>query len=134
MAVRRALQAFNEDDETRVLLLSHRTGAAGLTLVRASHVFLLEPSLDPAIEQQAVARVHRIGQRKPVHIHRLVVAGSIEEAVLARQEATQHVLLPEGEDACQVSALESAPAPEHADAQEAEALLDEALGEEGPPS
>ena len=40
--------------------LSHQ--AAGLTLVRASRVFLLEPAMDPAIEQQAVSRVHRIGQ------------------------------------------------------------------------
>jgi hypothetical protein len=47
-----------------VFLLSHRAGAAGLTLVRANHVFLLEPALDPSIEQQAVARVHRIGQQR----------------------------------------------------------------------
>ena len=48
----------------RVFLLSHRAGAAGRTLVRASRVFLLEPALDPSIEQQAVARVHRIGQQR----------------------------------------------------------------------
>jgi SNF2 family DNA or RNA helicase len=47
-----------------VFLLSHRAGAQGLTLVRASRVFLLEPALEPAIEQQAVARVHRIGQQR----------------------------------------------------------------------
>lgn len=50
--------------QVRVFLLSHRVGAAGLTLVRASRVFLLEPALDPSIEQQAVARVHRIGQQR----------------------------------------------------------------------
>ena len=49
-----------------VFLLSHRAGAAGLTLVRANHVFLLEPALDPSIEQQAVARMHRIGQQRCV--------------------------------------------------------------------
>jgi hypothetical protein len=46
----------------RVFLLSLKAGAAGLTLTAACRVVLLEPALDPAVEQQAVARVHRIGQ------------------------------------------------------------------------
>ncbi len=46
------------------LLLTNNQQPAGLTLVRASHVFLLEPALEPAIEQQAIARVHRIGQMR----------------------------------------------------------------------
>jgi E3 ubiquitin-protein ligase SHPRH len=58
------VQLFRDDGEVRVFLLSHRAGAQGLTLVRACHVFLLEPALEPAIEQQAVARVHRIGQQR----------------------------------------------------------------------
>jgi SNF2 family DNA or RNA helicase len=49
--------------------------------VRASNVFLLEPALDPAIEQQAVARVHRIGQQRPVHITRLLLRDSVEMEV-----------------------------------------------------
>lgn len=87
VAARDAVSAFRECDDVRVFLLSHRAGAAGLTLTRANHVFLLEPSLDPGLEQQAVARVHRVGQRRPVRIHRLVIQGSIEQAVLARAEA-----------------------------------------------
>ena len=63
---RKAVASFREDDEVGVFLLSHRAGAAGLTLVRANHVFLLEPALDPSIEQQAVARMHRIGQQRCV--------------------------------------------------------------------
>lgn len=90
-AARRAVQAFRDDDEARVFLLSHRVGAAGLTLVRANHVFLLEPALEPAIEQQAVARVHRIGQQRPVIVNRLLVKDSIEQNVLAVQEA-KHAL------------------------------------------
>lgn len=66
----------------RVMLLAMSAGGAGLTLVQASHVFLLEPTIDPAIEQQAVARVHRIGQTKPVVCTRLLVSESVEEAVL----------------------------------------------------
>ncbi len=52
------------------------------TQVRANHVFLLEPSLDPAIEQQAVARVHRIGQTRDVTVTRLLVDGTVEGAVM----------------------------------------------------
>ncbi|EFJ41092.1 hypothetical protein VOLCADRAFT_48760, partial [Volvox carteri f. nagariensis] len=48
----------------------------------ANHVFLLEPSLDPAIEQQAVARVHRIGQTREVTVTRLLVDGTVEEVVM----------------------------------------------------
>lgn len=49
-----------------MFLLAHKVGAQGLTLTRANHVFLLEPALEPAIEQQATARVHRIGQQRCV--------------------------------------------------------------------
>lgn len=90
-AARKAVAAFREDDDVRVFLLSHRAGAAGLTLVRANHVYLLEPALDPSIEQQAVARVHRIGQQRPVTVCRLLIRDSIEHRVLAVQEA-KHAL------------------------------------------
>jgi len=64
-----------------VFLLSLKAGAAGLTLTQASRVILLEPALDPAVEQQAVARVHRIGQTRPVTITRLIVDGTVEVQV-----------------------------------------------------
>lgn len=76
LQARKAVAAFREDEEVRVFLLSHRAGAAGLTLVRANHVFLLEPALEPAIEQQAVARVHRIGQQRCVWGHAAGVAAA----------------------------------------------------------
>jgi SNF2 family DNA or RNA helicase len=64
-----------------VFLLSLRAGSAGLTLTAATRVFLLEPAMDPAIEQQAVARVHRIGQEKEVVITRLLMTDTVEEEV-----------------------------------------------------
>jgi len=91
---KRALQVFKNDPECRVFLLSLRAGGAGLTLVTANHVFLLEPALDAGIAQQAVARVHRIGQQRPVHITRFVLRDSIEESIQRLQE-TQQALLSE---------------------------------------
>lgn len=56
------MQQFIADESKTVLLMLLKTTSAGLTLVVANNVFLLEPSLDPAVEQQAVGRVHRVGQ------------------------------------------------------------------------
>lgn len=72
--------------------------SAGLTLVRANHVFLLEPSIDPSIEQQAISRVHRIGQQRPVHITRLLVKGTIEEHVLHLQNRRQDLFEEKDDD------------------------------------
>ncbi|KAG1657559.1 hypothetical protein FOA52_006759 [Chlamydomonas sp. UWO 241] len=78
------LQSFVDDPHMRVLLvpLMHDSGAAGLTLTT---VVIMEPSLDPALEAQAAARVHRMGQTKPTRIVRLVTAQSVEQAVLTLQ-------------------------------------------------
>ena len=73
----------------KVLLLSTQAGGAGLTLVQANHVYLLEPSLDPALEQQAMARVHRIGQTRAVRCTRFIVRGTVDEAVLAINRGRQ---------------------------------------------
>ncbi|KAK9830399.1 hypothetical protein WJX72_011536 [[Myrmecia] bisecta] len=87
-----------EDDkkgqrEVHVFLLSLKAGAAGLTLVRANHVFLLEPAVDPAIAQQAIGRVHRIGQTRPVVVTRLLMDDTVEEHVMQAQERRQPLFL-----------------------------------------
>lgn len=63
-----------------------------LAQVRANHVILLEPALDPAIEQQAIARVHRIGQTRDVAITRLLVRDTVEIEVLRVAERKQALL------------------------------------------
>lgn len=65
-----------------MLVLSLRSGAVGLTLTAATEVFLMEPALNPALTQQAVDRVHRVGQTRPVHVHHLIMADSIEERIM----------------------------------------------------
>ena len=66
------LYRFKHDPAVCVLLLPIQSGANGLNLTEATHVFFLEPILNPGNELQAVGRVHRIGQTKPTFVHRLV--------------------------------------------------------------
>jgi SNF2 family DNA or RNA helicase len=68
------------------MLLSLKAGGTGLTLTAADHVILMDPWWNPAVEDQAADRAHRIGQDKPVFIHRLVAADTVEEKILALQE------------------------------------------------
>ena len=62
----------------QALLLSAQRDASGLTLTAASHVIICEPQPDVAVEQQMVGRVHRIGQTRQTHVHRVVISGTFE--------------------------------------------------------
>ncbi len=66
-----------------VFLISLKAGGFGLTLTEADYVYLLDPWWNPASEDQAVDRTHRIGQTHPVNVYRLVATGTIEEKVMA---------------------------------------------------
>lgn len=68
-----------------VFLLSLKAGGVGLTLTEADTVILYDPWWNPAVERQAMDRTHRIGQDKPVFVHRLVAAGTVEEKILDMQ-------------------------------------------------
>ena len=71
--------------EVPLLLLSLKAGGVGLNLTAADTVIHLDPWWNPAVEQQATDRAHRIGQDQPVFVYKLVVEGSIEERMLALQ-------------------------------------------------
>ncbi len=79
-----AVQAF-QAGRGDVFLLSLKAGGVGLNLTSASYVFLLDPWWNPAVEDQAADRTHRIGQTRPVTIYRLVAKQTVEEAILALQ-------------------------------------------------
>ncbi len=79
------VERFQADDGPPVLLLSLKAGGTGLNLTAADHVFLLDPWWNPAAEDQAADRAHRIGQDRPVVIHRLVAAETVEERILELQ-------------------------------------------------
>lgn len=76
---------FQADDGPPVLLVSLKAGGTGLNLTAADHVFIMDPWWNPAVEDQAADRTHRIGQDKPVFVYRLVVNDSVEERILALQ-------------------------------------------------
>jgi DNA repair protein RAD5 len=82
---RQVMHRFRDDRRTRVLLLSLRAGCVGLNLTTASRVFLLDPWWNTALEEQAIGRVHRIGQTRPVEVVRFVVQGTVEERMLEMQ-------------------------------------------------
>ncbi|KAF5750304.1 DNA/RNA helicase protein [Tripterygium wilfordii] len=73
-------------DGPTVLLASLKASGAGINLTAASRVYLLEPWWNPAVEEQAMDRVHRIGQKDDVTIVRLIARDSIEERILTMQE------------------------------------------------
>ena len=65
----KGLAEFVADETLQALLLSAPRDASGLTLTAASHVVIVEPQPDVAVEQQMVGRVHRIGQTRQTHVH-----------------------------------------------------------------
>ena len=67
--------------EVPVFLLSLKAGGTGLNLTRADHVIHFDRWWNPAVEDQATDRAYRIGQDKPVQVHRLVTQGTIEERI-----------------------------------------------------
>ena len=79
-----AVTGFREGDAP-VFLISLKAGGFGLTLTEADYVFLLDPWWNPAAEDQAVDRAHRIGQERQVMVYRMIAEDTIEEKVLALQ-------------------------------------------------
>lgn len=77
---------FQAPDGPPVLLASLKAGGTGLNLTAADHVFLVDPWWNPAAEDQASDRAHRIGQERPVTVYRLVSKGTVEERIVLLQE------------------------------------------------
>ena len=83
---RRSVQQFQEEEDTRVFLISLKAGGVGLTLTAADYVYLVDPWWNPAAEQQAIDRSHRIGQVKKVFAYRMICKDTVEEKILQLQE------------------------------------------------
>ncbi len=75
------VQSFQDDQNPAIILVSLKTGGTGVTLNTADYLFLMDPWWNPAVENQAIDRVHRIGQKSPVFIYRMITEGTIEERI-----------------------------------------------------
>lgn len=80
------LVRFRSDPTITVLIVSIRAGGQGLNFTAANKAYLMEPQFNPGVEQQAVDRVHRLGQRRPVEVVHFIMTKSVEEGLLRLQE------------------------------------------------
>lgn len=93
------VEKFQAEDGPPVFLSSLKAGGTGLNLTAADHVFLLDPWWNPAAEDQAADRAHRIGQLRAVTVYRLIAKDTIEEGILAlqsRKRELSEAILDEG--------------------------------------
>jgi len=81
-----SIQKFKDDPNISVMLISLKAGGLGLTLTVASRVYLFEPHFNPAAENQAIDRVHRLGQNKPVFVYHYIMENTIEENIVNLQK------------------------------------------------
>ena len=97
---------FNHSKDIQVFLISLMAGGTGLNLTGADMVMHYDPWWNPAVEDQATDRAHRIGQKKTVYVIKMIASGTIEEKVLALQRRKQAVISATV-DATDVAVMES---------------------------
>ncbi|WP_069658950.1 DEAD/DEAH box helicase [Arcticibacter eurypsychrophilus] len=77
---------FQEDDQIKVFLISLKAGGVGLNLTAADYVYLVDPWWNPATEQQAIDRTHRIGQTRKIFAYKMICKDTVEEKILQLQQ------------------------------------------------
>ncbi|WP_297090424.1 DEAD/DEAH box helicase [uncultured Draconibacterium sp.] len=82
----KVISRFQEEEDNRIFLISLKAGGVGLNLTEADYVFIIDPWWNPAAENQAINRAHRIGQNKHVFVYRFITENSIEEKIQKLKE------------------------------------------------
>ncbi len=82
----KAVESFQNNSEVRVFLISLKAGGVGLNLTAADYVYIVDPWWNPAVEQQAIDRTHRIGQTKNIFAYRMICKDTIEDKIMLLQE------------------------------------------------
>jgi non-specific serine/threonine protein kinase len=85
------VDSFQADPDIPLMLISLKAGGVGLNLTAADYVILFDPWWNPAVENQAADRAHRIGQTRPVFVYKLIAQDSVEERVLELQKAKKEL-------------------------------------------
>jgi SNF2 family DNA or RNA helicase len=81
-----AIENFQNKDHVRVFLISLKAGGVGLNLTAADYVYIVDPWWNPAVEQQAIDRTHRIGQTKNIFAYRMICKDTVEDKIIQLQE------------------------------------------------
>jgi SNF2 family DNA or RNA helicase len=87
-----AVNDFMTESEVKLMILSLKCGNAGLNLFAATRVIMLDPFWNPAVEEQAIKRAHRLGQTKPVIAYRILVKDTVEDRIVALQEEKRELI------------------------------------------
>ena len=85
------VDSFQENPDIPIMLISLKAGGVGLNLTAADYVIMLDPWWNPAVENQAADRAHRIGQTRPVFVYKLIAGNSVEEQVLEFQKTKKEL-------------------------------------------
>jgi len=83
---------FENSNDARPFLISIKAGGVGINLTSADYVFIVDPWWNPAVEMQAMDRAHRIGQKKPVFVYKMIAEDSIEEKILELQKSKKQLV------------------------------------------
>ena len=86
-----AIQYFKTNNDVKIFLISIKAGGVGLNLTEADYVFILDPWWNPAVEQQAIDRSHRIGQTRNVFIYKFISKDTVEEKIVALQNRKKSI-------------------------------------------
>ncbi len=82
----KAIDNFQSNPECRVFLISLKAGGVGLNLTAADYVYIVDPWWNPAVEQQAIDRTHRIGQTRNIFAYRMICKDTVEDKIIQLQE------------------------------------------------
>ena len=88
----KVIDEFQNNPDIRVFLISLKAGGIGLNLTAADYVYLVDPWWNPAVENQAIDRCHRIGQDKHIVAVRLICEGTVEEKILKLQDSKRDLM------------------------------------------
>jgi SNF2 family DNA or RNA helicase len=80
------IKKFQEEQDIHLFFISIKAGGFGLNLTSADYVFILDPWWNPAVEEQALSRAHRMGQKKKVFVYRFIAKDTLEEKIHVLQE------------------------------------------------
>ncbi|ELQ75342.1 Nucleotide excision repair protein RAD16, partial [Trachipleistophora hominis] len=81
-----SIESFQNDSNIKIFLISLKAGGLALNLTEANNVFLMDPWWNPAVEEQAMDRIHRIGQFRPIKIYKIIIEDSIESKIIELQK------------------------------------------------